>query len=64
MGCLFDIILYSFCPKQVMQDYCEKDVFEAECPAGKIIVIEEARYGRMELGTCLVTDIGYLNCYR
>ena len=48
----------------MLRDYCEKDTFEAECSPGEIVVIEEARYGRMELGTCLVNDFGYLNCFR
>ena len=55
---------HTFFSATVLHDYCEKDFFEAECPDGKIVVIEEARYGRMELGTCIVADFGYLNCYR
>ena len=48
----------------VLRDYCETDFFQAECPHGQIIMVEEARYGRMELGTCIIADFGYLNCYR
>ena len=51
-------------PTSVLQDYCENDSFQAECPHGNIVIIEEARYGRMELGTCILADFGYLNCFR
>ena len=50
-------------PVVVLHDYCEKDFFQAECPPGQIVIVEEARYGRMELGTCIIADFGYLNCY-
>ena len=48
----------------VLQDYCDNDILQAECQPGQIVVIEEARFGRMELGTCLTADFGYLDCYR
>ena len=56
--------LHFVVPVLVLHDYCEKDFFPAECPPGQIIIIEEARYGRMELGSCIIADFGYLNCYR
>ena len=48
----------------VLEHYCETYVFQAEYPTGTIIMIEKARYGRIELGMCLITDFGFLNCYR
>ena len=48
----------------VLHDFCENDYFQAECPSGTIVFIEEARYGRMELGTCVTEAFGYLDCYR
>ena len=48
----------------VLQDYCDYDIFRAECQIGQVIVMEDARFGRMELGSCLTQDFGYLNCYR
>ena len=47
-----------------LRDYCEDGIFRAECPMGEIVVVEEAQFGRMELGTCLQLDIGFMNCYR
>ena len=47
-----------------LQDYCEKDTFNAKCPDGEVVLIEEARYGRMALGTCIKHDYGTLNCFR
>ena len=47
-----------------LRDYCEQDVFNAECPAGQVVLMQEARYGRMGLGTCLKHGYGSLNCFR
>ena len=47
-----------------LHDYCDPDVFHAQCPPGMVIIVEEARYGRMGLGTCLKRDFGFTNCYR
>ena len=48
----------------VLRDYCLVDEFIAECPTGSIIMMEEAQYGRMQLGTCLKRDFGYMDCSR
>ena len=48
----------------VLQDYCDTDYFQAECPHGAVVVIKEARFGRMALGTCLTEDYGHLDCYK
>ena len=45
-------------------DYCVGTGFTAECPTGEILLMQEAIYGRMELGTCLTLDIGFMNCQR
>ena len=45
-------------------DYCDDDVFEAQCSSGMVVLVEEARYGRMGLGTCLKRDFGFIDCYR
>ena len=47
-----------------MRDYCEHDTFRADCRAGEVVIIQEAHYGRMGLGTCIKNDFGSLNCYR
>ena len=45
-------------------DYCDTEDFNAECSAGKVILVQEARYGIMGLGTCLKRDFGVTDCYR
>ena len=57
---LFTLIFFH----AVLHDYCQTEYFQPECPPGKIVVVEEARFGRIELGTCLTADFGYLDCYR
>ena len=43
-------------------DYCEFETFQASCPADHVIVMKKALYGRMELGRCVVADLGYVGC--
>ena len=47
-----------------MRDYCEIDTFDARCANSKVILMQEAIYGRMELGTCLTVDLGFMGCFR
>ena len=37
--------------------------FEAQCPDNQVIVMAEAKFGRMKLGRCLDVDVGHLGCY-
>ena len=39
-------------------DYCNYDTFVAECKQEEVIMMTEAKYGRMELGKCVVEDVG------
>ncbi|ELU04472.1 hypothetical protein CAPTEDRAFT_211921 [Capitella teleta] len=36
-----------------IKEYCQWDHFNATCPRGNVIVMETARYGRMEVGRCI-----------
>jgi len=45
-------------------DYCDTEVFRAECSDGQLVMIERAVYGRMQLGRCIELDLGYLGCQR
>ena len=47
-----------------LRDYCEQDIFHAECPDGEVVLMQEARFGRMGLGSCIKYDYGSMNCYR
>ena len=42
--------------------YCETETFEASCPETETVLISSARYGRMHLGRCIETDLGYVGC--
>ena len=44
-------------------DYCLAEVFEAECAEREVIMIRQARYGRMRIGRCVRTDFGFVGCY-
>ena len=43
-------------------EYCESENFSPECGKQEVVVMEHARYGRMELGRCVETDYGYVGC--
>ena len=45
-------------------DYCDTEVFRAECSDGQVVMTERARYGRMQLGRCVEIDLGYIGCQR
>lgn len=46
-------------------EYCDTEVFRAECPEGDVILLESALYGRMRLGRCVEVDVaGYVGCSR
>ena len=36
-----------------VREFCHNEVFEAECPNGNIIMMDSAKYGRMEIGRCV-----------
>ncbi|ELT99359.1 hypothetical protein CAPTEDRAFT_211886 [Capitella teleta] len=44
-------------------DYCDTEVFRAECSEGQVILMTRAQYGRMELGRCVSVDMGHIGCH-
>jgi len=49
------------CPEPT--EYCELEQFRPRCPADKVIIVTEARYGLVSLGRCLQADFGYVGCF-
>ncbi|ESO05409.1 hypothetical protein HELRODRAFT_171808 [Helobdella robusta] len=43
-------------------EYCDTEVFRAECGEGWLIVMLQAQYGRKKLGRCLELELGHINC--
>ena len=41
---------------------CEWESFNATCGDGEVLLIENADYGRMQLGRCVTRDYGYIGC--
>jgi len=35
------------------KEYCQFESFNATCPINEVILIDEARYGRLQLGRCV-----------
>jgi Galactose binding lectin domain len=44
-------------------DYCDTEVFRAECSDGEVIIMQKALYGRLKIGRCVEIDLGYIGCY-
>jgi len=43
-------------------EYCQFEWFNVTCSSGHVILMEEARYGRLQLGRCVVHDYGFIGC--
>ena len=43
-------------------EHCVDESFNPRCDNGKLILIHTALYGRMSLGKCISTDLGYIGC--
>ena len=41
-----------------LEEYCLFETFHAECPNNKVIMLTEAKYGRMRIGRCVKSDLG------
>ncbi|ELU05656.1 hypothetical protein CAPTEDRAFT_217504 [Capitella teleta] len=46
----------------VSVDYCSDETFQASCSQNQVIVMTEAKYGRMQMGKCVKSDLGFLGC--
>jgi hypothetical protein len=46
-----------------VEEICHFQFFEANCNLGEIVLMEQALYGRMQLGNCVQTNFGYVGCY-
>lgn len=44
-------------------DYCDTEVFRAECSEGEVIIMRKALYGRLKIGRCVEIDLGYIGCF-
>ena len=43
-------------------EYCSMDNFNATCKDTEVVVMDTARYGRMNIGKCVKGNYGYLGC--
>lgn len=45
-----------------LQEYCQWDTFNATCADDEVILMQSARYGRMQLGHCVSRNYGHVGC--
>lgn len=48
--------------KEGQEEVCESEVFQPKCADNEVIIMTEAKYGRMKIGRCAQTDYGYIGC--
>jgi len=46
----------------VSTEFCNMETFNATCRRAEIMLIDDARYGRMKLGRCVTRSYGHLGC--
>ena len=46
----------------LIADYCMFEFFNPQCQPGEVIIMQEAKYGRMNVGKCIDSD-RELGCY-
>ena len=44
-------------------EYCESETFHPRCADGNVIMILKALYGRMRIGRCVTSGLGFLGCH-
>ncbi len=54
--CIFDVLAGG------SREFCHLETFNATCGPGEVVLIQDARYGRMKVGRCLATSY-YVGCY-
>ncbi len=42
-----------FFPIGFIREYCNWETFSGTCPAGQVVLMESAMYGRMKYGRCV-----------
>ncbi len=45
-----------------VREFCQSEVFRASCWKNEVVVMETALYGRMKIGRCVESDLGYIGC--
>ncbi len=45
-----------------MREFCLREQFKVNCQENEVILIQEARYGRMRSGRCITKEYGQLGC--
>jgi len=45
------------------REICDAETFHPACAEGEVVVMTDARYGRMSIGRCVRTDYGYVGCW-
>ena len=41
---------------------CMVEIFKAKCQGDEVVLMQHAVYGRMQIGRCIASDLGHLEC--
>ena len=48
---------------ELRTEFCQNEQFSGVCGENEVVIIESARYGRMQIGRCVKTDFGFIGCF-
>ncbi len=46
----------------VVEEICDEGTFNGHCPTGSVLDVTRAFYGRLKVGECISSDLGFLGC--
>jgi len=49
-------------PSSVEQSLCQSEYLRVKCDADEVVIITQARYGRMRISRCVKENFGYVGC--
>lgn len=52
------------CLPGFISEVCVGEDFNIKCSRGNLILMQKAHLGRMKIGKCVDSNIGYLGCYK
>ena len=53
-----------YCVTDVPQEICDTEEFQASCQPHEAVLLLSAKYGRMHMGRCVTSSLGYVGCHK
>ena len=53
-----------YCVTDVPLEICDTEEFQASCQPHEAVLLLSAKYGRMRMGRCVTSSLGYIGCHK